>query len=60
MAADHDLDDRDLVVWYTFGQTYIARLEDCPVLSVAPVGFTLRPDGLFDRNPALDLPSSSR
>jgi len=56
MAADRDLADRDLVVWYTFGQTHTPRLEDWPVMPVSSVGFLLRPDGFFDRNPALDLP----
>ena len=60
MAADRDLGDRDLVVWYTFGQTHIPRLEDWPVMPVVPVGFTLRPDGFFDRNPALDLQAPTR
>ena len=55
-AADRDIADRDLVVWYTFGQTHIPRLEDWPVMPVASVGFMLRPDGFFDRNPTLDLP----
>ena len=54
--ADRELSDRDLVVWYTFGQTHIPRLEDWPVMPVVSVGFMLRPDGFFDRNPALDLP----
>ena len=58
-AADRELADRDLVVWYTFGQTHIPRLEDWPVMPVVSVGFTLRPDGFFDRNPALDLPPPS-
>jgi primary-amine oxidase len=57
--ADRDLSDRDLVVWYTFGQTHIPRLEDWPVMPVVSVGFSLRPDGFFDRNPALDLPPPS-
>ena len=48
--------DRDLVVWYTFGQTHVPRLEDWPVMPVSSIGFLLRPDGFFDRNPALDLP----
>jgi primary-amine oxidase len=58
--ADRDLDDRDVVLWYTFGQTHIPRLEDWPVMPVSSVGFMLRPDGFFDRNPALDVtPPSS-
>ena len=55
-AADREIGDRDLVVWYTFGQTHTPRLEDWPVMPVASVGFMLRPDGFFDRNPTLDLP----
>jgi primary-amine oxidase len=55
-AADRAICDRDLVVWYTFGQTHTPRLEDWPVMPVASVGFMLRPDGFFDRNPTLDLP----
>jgi primary-amine oxidase len=58
--ADRDLADRDVVLWYTFGQTHIPRLEDWPVMPVSSVGFMLRPDGFFDRNPALDLPSPSK
>jgi primary-amine oxidase len=56
IKADRDLSDRDLVVWHTFGGTHIPRLEDWPVMPVVSVGFLLRPDGFFDRNPALDLP----
>src|SRR5207248_2389257 len=55
--ADRDLADRDLVVWYTFGQTHTPRLEDWPVMPVSSVGFMLRPEGFFDRNPALVLPA---
>jgi primary-amine oxidase len=57
--ADRDLAGRDLVVWYTFGQTHVPRLEDWPVMPASSVGFTLRPDGFFDRNPAMDLPPPS-
>jgi primary-amine oxidase len=55
--ADRGIVDRDLVVWYTFGQTHIPRIEDWPVMPVSSVGFTLRPDGFFDSNPALDVPA---
>jgi primary-amine oxidase len=54
--ADRDIAATDLVVWYTFGQTHIPRVEDWPVMPVSSVGFLLRPDGFFDANPALDLP----
>jgi primary-amine oxidase len=58
--ADRDLNGRDLVLWYTLGQTHVPRLEDWPVMPAVSVGFQLRPDGFFDRNPALDLPPPSR
>jgi primary-amine oxidase len=57
--AGRNVADTDLVVWYTFGQTHIPRLEDWPVMPVTSVGFALRPDGFFDGNPALDLPPPS-
>jgi primary-amine oxidase len=57
--ADREIADRDLVLWFTFGQTHIPRLEDWPVMPVGTVGFMLRPDGFFEGNPALDLPPPS-
>ncbi|MEV0369676.1 primary-amine oxidase [Streptomyces sp. NPDC050636] len=45
-----------LTLWHTFGPTHLPRLEDWPVMPVDRCGFTLRPTGFFDRNPALDLP----
>ena len=57
--ADREIGARDLVLWYNFGQTHIPRVEDWPVMPVSSVGFLLRPDGFFDRNPAMDLPAPS-
>jgi primary-amine oxidase len=37
------------------GVTHFCRPEDFPVMPVEYTGFTLRPAGFFDRNPALDL-----
>ncbi len=54
--SDRNLAATDLVVWYTFGQTHIPRIEDWPVMPVSSVGFLLRPDGFFGSNPALDVP----
>lgn len=58
--ANRDIANRDIVLWYTFGQTHVPRLEDWPVMPVSSVGFMLKPDGFFDRNPALDLPPPSK
>ena len=58
-AADRDLVDTDVVLWYTFGVTHIPRPEDWPVMPVEWTGFMLQPVGFFDRNPALDVPPSA-
>ena len=52
------LEQTDLVVWYTFGSTHVVRPEDWPVMPVETVGFTLKPVGFFDGNPALDVPAA--
>jgi primary-amine oxidase len=57
-AADRPIADTDVVVWHTFGATHIARPEDWPVMPVEMVGFTMKPFGFFDRNPALDVAPS--
>ena len=55
-AADRPSRRPTSCVWYTFGSHHIARAEDWPVMPVARIGFSLMPDGFFDRNPALDVP----
>jgi len=55
-AADRDIVNKDLVVWYVFGHNHVPRPEDWPVMPVSTIGFMLKPDGFFERNPALDLP----
>jgi primary-amine oxidase len=54
--ANRNIVDTDIVVWYTFGVHHAARPEEWPVMSVERIGFMLKPDGFFDRNPALDVP----
>lgn len=56
VAADRNIVDEDIVVWFTFGMHHVVRLEDWPVMPRQSVGFMLQPFGFFDRNPALDLP----
>jgi primary-amine oxidase len=56
-TADHaNVDGTDLVVWYTTGFTHVPAVEDFPVMNRETVGFSLRPNGFFDENPALDAP----
>jgi primary-amine oxidase len=49
-------EDTDIVVWYSMGHHHIPRPEDWPVMPVGRIGFMLKPNGFFDRNPALDVP----
>jgi primary-amine oxidase len=60
VTADRPLVNTDLVVWYVFGHNHVPRLEDWPVMPVASLGFMLKPDGFFERNPALDLPPAEK
>jgi primary-amine oxidase len=54
--GDRSVEDTDLVLWYVFAHMHVPRTEDWPVMPVSSIGFHLKPDGFFDRNPALDLP----
>ena len=55
-AQERNLDETDLVLWYTIGFQHLVRGEDWPVMPTLWHSFELRPFDFFDRNPALDLP----
>jgi primary-amine oxidase len=50
-AADRNIVDRDVVLWYTFAVTHLPRPEDWPVMPVHTAGFRLVPVGFFSANP---------
>jgi primary-amine oxidase len=54
--ADRPVQDTELTVWYIFAHTHIARPEDWPVMPVGMIGFHLKPDGFFNKSPAMDVP----
>ncbi|MFT7600586.1 MAG: primary-amine oxidase [Acidimicrobiales bacterium] len=58
-TADRNIENTDVVLWYTMGHNHLPSLEDWPVMPVANIGFTLKPSGFFDRSPAMDLPPSN-
>ena len=54
--ADRKVDDTELTLWYVFAHNHVPRPEDWPVMPVAMLGFQFRPDGFFERSPAMDVP----
>jgi primary-amine oxidase len=54
-ANDDSIYDKDIVVWYSLGQTHLVRPEDYPLISNMKISVVFRPDGFFERNPALGL-----
>ena len=57
-AADRNIENTDVVLWYVFGLHHVTRPEDWPVMPADIVSFWLKPFGFFTRNPALDVPPS--
>jgi primary-amine oxidase len=59
VQADRELLNTNVVLWYSLGVHHVVRPEDWPVAPVAYAGFSLKPAGFFDANPALDVPAPS-
>ncbi len=57
-AANRDVANTDIVVWYVMGHHHLPSLEDWPVMPVANIGFMLKPSSFFDESPVMDLPPS--
>ncbi len=55
---DRRIENTDVVLWYTMGHTHLPCPEDYPVMPTAYIGFTLKPAGFFNLNPANDVPPS--
>lgn len=58
VQQDRSIENTDVVVWYTMGHHHVTRPEDWPIMPTAYMGFTLKPVGFFDYNPAIDVPPS--
>lgn len=58
-AGNRSVENTELVVWYVFSHLHVPRPEDWPIMPVCSLGFHLKPDGFFARNPALDLPPTA-
>ena len=55
-ANDRSVTNTDLVLWHSFGVVHVPRPEDFPVMPCEMTGFSLKPAGFFQGNPAIDLP----
>ncbi|PGG95795.1 primary-amine oxidase [Blastomyces parvus] len=53
-------ENTDVVLWHTFGLTHNPRPEDFPIMPVERISIALKPDGFFEKNPALDVPPSNQ
>ncbi|KAL0480722.1 primary-amine oxidase [Acrasis kona] len=59
IKKDRNVENVDVVLWYTFGITHVVRLEDWPVMPVGLLhGFRMIPSNFFKENPVLDVPAS--
>jgi primary-amine oxidase len=50
--------DKDIVVWYSLGDTHVPRPEDFPLMSSKKLAVGFHPDGFFQYNPALGPPGA--
>ncbi|KMU81854.1 copper methylamine oxidase [Coccidioides immitis RMSCC 3703] len=59
-ARNDNTENTDVVLWHSFALTHNPRPEDFPVMPVEKISVTLKPDGFFEKNPALDVPPSDQ
>jgi primary-amine oxidase len=59
-ANNDAIDQQDIVVWYSLGETHVPRPEDYPLMTKMTLSVLFRPDGFFYRNPALGTVRESR
>jgi primary-amine oxidase len=59
-ADNRNVEDTDIVLWYTLGFHHVPSVEDWPVYNLGWNSLTIRPYNFFDQNPAMDLPIASR
>ncbi|MBY5879493.1 primary-amine oxidase [Rhizobium ruizarguesonis] len=56
VQQNREIENADVVLWHSFGHTHVCKPEDFPIMPVEYAGFTLKPNGFFASNIAMDLP----
>jgi primary-amine oxidase len=56
VKQNREIENADIVLWHSFGHTHVCKPEDFPIMPVEYAGFTLKPNGFFASNIAMDLP----
>jgi primary-amine oxidase len=58
MQGSKNLENEDLILFFTIGTNHIPRPEDWPVMPADMMRITFKPSSFFKQNPALDVPST--
>jgi primary-amine oxidase len=57
-ADNSSVYDKDVVVWYSMGDTHVPRPEDFPLMTSKKLSVVFHPDGFFQNNPLFVPPDT--
>jgi primary-amine oxidase len=57
-ADNSSVYDKDVVVWYSMGDTHVPRPEDFPLMTSKKLSVVFHPDGFFQQNPLFVPPDT--